>query len=202
MVGPKPFLARERLLMTRSMQLFVVALVALLLPTSLLAQQGSAPAAQAQQPTQEVQAWFMELQQISGKLGEIQVRALQDPELQAAQNMLGTEVKAAMDKVDPGLAASVERVGALEQEAMKAQQEGDQAKLAQLAQEAQQIQTRFVTAQSTVLEQPELAAKVEAFQTRLERRMIEVDPEARTLIQRLRELETKLQTAMQQPASR
>ncbi len=187
--------------MTKLMRVFFVALAALVLPSSLLAQQQPAPAPQAaQQPTQEVQAWFMELQQISGKLGEIQVRALQDPELQAAHNMLGTEVKAAMDKVDPGLAASVERVGALEQEAVKAQEAGDQAKLAQLAQEAQQIQTRFVNAQSTVLQQPELAAKVQAFQTRLEQRMIEIDPEARTLINRLRELETKLQAAMQ-PAS-
>lgn len=185
--------------MTKLMRGFVAALAALTLPTAVLAQQRETPAPAAQNQ-QEVQAWFMELQQISAKLGEIQVRALQDAELQAAQNALGTEVKAAMDRIDPGLAASVERVGTLEQEAAQAQQAGDQAKLEQLAREAQQIQTRFLTAQNTALEQPELAAKVQAFQTRLEQRMIQVDPEARTLIQRLRELEGKLQAALQPAA--
>ncbi len=172
----------------------LVALAVLLLPAGLLAQQPTAPAAPNQQ---EVQAWFLELQQISAKLNEIQMKALQDPKLQAEQEALGTEVKTAMDKIDPGLSASVERVKGLEQEAMQAQQSGNEAKLKELAAEAQQIQTRFMNVQNQALQQPELAKKIEDFQTRLETRMVEIDPAARGLIQRLLELETKLQTAMQ-----
>ncbi len=180
--------------MTKITRVFLVALATLVLPSTLFAQQPPAPALQNQQ---QLETWFVELQQIGVQLGQIQAKALEDPALQAAQESLGTEVKTAMDRVDPGLSASVDRVAALEQEAVQAQQAGDHAKIEQLARELQQIQVRFITAQNQALQEPALAAKVEAFQTRLERRMIEIDPQSRQLIDRLRELEGKLQAASQ-----
>lgn len=188
--------------MVRMKRAFVIALTALALPAAAAAQQRApaAPAQQAQNPSQQqMQQWMTELQQIHGKLEAIQAKAIQDPQLQAAQESLGTEIKTAMEKADPTLPESMQRVQALESEALKAQQAGDQAKLQQLAQEAQSIQARFMEAQAKAFQQPEIATRLEAFQTRLETRMVEVDPAASDLIQRFKELEGKLAAAMQAP---
>lgn len=169
-------------------------------PAALAAQEPAspAPAPQAGAPDQQqVQNWLSELQQLHLKLERIQARAAEDPQLQSAQAELGNEIKEAMEKVDPQLPAQLERVERLEAEAGQAQQAGDEAKLQQLAQEAEAIQIRFLEARTRVFQQPEIAAKLEAFQTRMERRMAEVDPEAPELIKRFQELEEKLSTALQ-----
>lgn len=178
-----------------------IALVALSLPGALAAQQRAPAAPQAQPPAanqQQLQQWLTELQELHGKLEAIQAKAAEDPQIRAAQESLGVEIKAAMEKADPTLPASLERVPKLEAEARQAQQSGDQAKLQQLAQEAQGIQQRFLAAQAKALEQPAIASKVEAFQQRLESKMAEVDPQAPALIKRFQELEGKLAAAMQQ----
>jgi predicted nucleic acid-binding Zn-ribbon protein len=170
------------------------ALLLAVLPTAALAQQ-PAPAA-PQEPPQEVQAWLVEMQQLHGRLEGIQEKAMADPTLSEEQQALGTSIREAMMQVDPALEQSMTRMQALEAEAAAAQQQGDQAKLQQIGMEAQQIQQRFVSAQQQALQQPELSAKVEAFQDRLEQKMREVDPEAEKLIARFQELEEKLAAAM------
>jgi predicted nuclease with TOPRIM domain len=188
--------------MVRMKRVFLVASLTLILPTALAAQQRSpAPAAARQQAAapnqQQVQQWVTELRQLHQRLEQIQTKAAEDPQIQAAQNALGLELKAAMEKADPQLPARLQRLQALEAEAVKAQQSGDQAKLQQLIQEAQTIQNRFVEAQARVFQQPAMAAKVQAFQTRLEARMAQVDAQSPTLIRRFQELEGKLNAAMQ-----
>lgn len=173
-----------------SLRKMLVALAALLvIPAGLTAQ--GAPAPQAEMPEQ-VRSWLTEMQGIHQRLESIQQQALQDPQLVTQQQELGESIKTAMEKIDPSLNESMSRVQDLEVAAQAAQQEGDQAKLQQLAQEAQQIQQRFLTAQEQALQQPELASQVTAFQTRLEQKMAEVDPEASKLIERFRELESKI----------
>lgn len=190
--------------MVRMKRAFAIALVTLALPAAAAAQQRApAPATSAQQAQapneQQMQQWMTELQQIHGKLEAIQAKAAEDPQLRAAQESLGTEIRTAMEKADPTLPTSMQRVQTLESEAVQAQQAGDQAKLEQLAREAQTIQARFMEAQAKAFQQPEIATRLEAFQTRLESRMVEVDPAASGLIQRFKELEGKLATAMQAP---
>jgi chaperonin cofactor prefoldin len=188
----------------KTLRASVLAAAALAAPITIAAQQPApAPAAEPQQELQqELQSWVVELQQIQAKLAEIQAKALEDAQLQASQEAIGAEVKASMEKLDPALAGSVERVQALEEEAAKAQQSGDQAKLQQLAAEAQGIEARFMEAQAKALEQPELANKIESFQSSLEKKMAEVDPQAPALIQRYKELGAKIQSALKGTASR
>lgn len=183
-------------MISRTIRAAVIALVAFAVPTMLVAQDPAVPA-EAQQ--QEVQTWLAELQQIQARLGEIQTEALEDAELRAQQEELGTELQAAIEEENPELAADAERIEALEQEAVQAQQSGDQEQLQQLAAEAQQIQTRFAMAQAQVLERPEVASKVEAFEADLEAKMVEIDPEADALIERYEELGEKVQEVMGTP---
>ncbi|MDQ3555896.1 MAG: hypothetical protein M3409_03840 [Gemmatimonadota bacterium] len=182
-----------------------VALAALAVPVMASAQQTSAapraaapaPAQQAG-PTAEQQAWLNELQQIGGKLQTAQVKALEDPALRSSQEALGTEIKTAMEKKDPGLAGVAQRVQTMEAEARKAQENGDAAKLQQLTQEAQQIEARFVKAQTEALQDSALAAKAQAFEQRLESKVLEIEPNARQLLARGQELQQKLAASMQQ----
>ena len=62
----------------------------------------------------------------------------------------------------------------------------------ELGAEAERIQRGFLAAQQRVLQQPEIAAQVTAFQQRLQRKMVELDPAAERIITRFRELETRL----------
>jgi chromosome segregation ATPase len=195
-------LLSKDLLMLHLRKAFAVALLSVALPAGAAAQQRAPAAPVAAQrsaaPSQEqMQQWMTELQQLHVKLEGIQARAIQDPQLQAAQNALGSEIKAAMEKADPQLPAKMQRVEALEAEAARARQAGDQAKLQQLSQEAYAIQASFMDAQNRVFQQPAVAARLEAFQTRLETRMAQVDAEAPALIKRFKELEGKLNAGMQ-----
>ena len=178
-----------------------LALVLLTAPAALQGQQQNAdtlaPALPApEQPSPEVQGWLMEMQQLQQQLAPIQAQALEDSALLVSQQELGTEIKAAVEAADPGLNERIEQLQDAEAELAAAQQNGDSTKLQALAQDALEVQQRFIAAQQQALQQPQITAKVETFQTELEQKMIEVDPEAATLIQRFRELEDKLEAAM------
>lgn len=144
----------------------------------------------------QIQGWLAELQTVSGRLQALQEQALQDTELNAAQEALGSRIRTAMEESDPSLVDGMERVEALQGEAEAAQAAGDQAKLVQLGAELQQIEARFVTAQRQALARPDISADLEAFETRLQARLAELDPEAPRLIERFQELQRMLSTAM------
>lgn len=145
---------------------------------------------------EEVGVWMTELQQVHEQLEGLQQQALQDPAINAAQEELGEEIRVAMAEADPTLDEQLARMATLESEATTAQQTGDVQTLQTLMGEAQQIQQRFISVQQQVLGQPQIAGKVANFQTQLESKMLELDPEAEALITRFRELETKLNEAM------
>jgi chromosome segregation ATPase len=144
----------------------------------------------------EVEGLLREMQQVHTQLEGLQQQALQDPQLSAAQEELGEEIKVAMERIDPQMEQRLSRIEALEGEAASAHQAGNGERLQELMAEAQQIQQHFMNVQQQALEQPQIATKVDAFQTRLERRMVEMNPEAEGLINRFRELETRLMALM------
>lgn len=181
----------------RAVPLLVAALV---FPAALPAQQRSAPQRVAA-PTavqQQAQGWLMELQGIQMQLQPAIERAMQDPKIQASQRALGSEIQAAISKADPGLAGLQPRMRAMEQEAAKAQQAGDRAKLQKLMQEAAPIQQRLLRAQRIVYNQPAVASKVAAFENQLQAKLIQIDPKNGPLIQRSKQLQAQLQRVMQQ----
>src|SRR3712207_1888860 len=102
--------------------LFGLALIAS--PHDLAAQEKHS-SAKAARDAAEVQSWFGEIEQLHGKLQELQEQALQDPQIHAAQAELGNLIKQAMEKSDPTLAKSFARMQAMETEAASAQQKGD-----------------------------------------------------------------------------
>jgi hypothetical protein len=170
---------------------FLTVVFALSIPSIAVAQAPGSPAEGA-----EIQALFDELQRVHLQLEEIQMRALQDPQLSAEQAQLGERIQAAMEQTDPTLANRIARAEALETEAMTAQQAGNAQRLEELVVEAQAIQQHFMTVQQQVLGQPAIAQQLTTFQTRLESKMLEVDPAAATLISRFREIEDKLSEVM------
>jgi uncharacterized protein (DUF885 family) len=179
---------RVWLMISQKKRALLTTLLAIAMPVAATAQQS---------PTQQqVEGWFMELQQVHQQLEGIQMQALQDPQLSAAQEELGDEIRQAIEARDPRMGERMARVEALEAEAMDAQQSGNVDLLQALVVEAQQIQEHFMTVQQEVLEQPAIATKVSSFQARLERKMVEVNPDAQNLISRFRELETMIEQAL------
>lgn len=170
-------------------------LVALLVPVVGAAQQrGSAPSAELRG---QVQSWAVEMQQLQGQLAPVMMRALKDAKLQAAQQSLGQQIKAAMEKEDPGLIPSLERVQRLEGEARAAQQNSDQERLMEIMREVQQVQMRFMAVQQRVIQQPAIARGMAAFQASLERQMIALDPASAPRIKRYHALEDKVKQAVE-----
>lgn len=186
---------------SRLLRLTPLALALLALPVVSVAQQQTPePAAELERDsaaTAMLQGWLAEIQVINGRLQELQQQALQDSSLSAEQAALGESIRAAMEAADPTLEASMARVEQLQGEAAAAQQQGDAARLNELGAEVRQIEMKFVQAQQQALAEPELSAQLEAFQTRLEARIAELDPEAPQLIARFQQLQEQLASAMQ-----
>jgi hypothetical protein len=187
----------------------LLALALAAVPAGLAAQQkasprptrASAPAAAASQ--RELQTWYAELQQIGARVQGVKVKALQaSPALRAREEALAKEMKAAMLRSDPSLAAVEGRAPALEAEGRRAQQAGDQAKLMQLMEEARQIEIRVMNAQRKVMQHAALMAKLRAFETDLRKKMVEVEPQLPQLLQRAELLQGRLQAALQQQQGR
>ncbi|HEX2091830.1 MAG TPA: hypothetical protein VHG28_05475 [Longimicrobiaceae bacterium] len=143
--------------------------------------------------TPETQAMYTELMQIGQRLQAAQARAMQDPQLRAAYELLGRDMKAAIERADPSLVGVEARARAMEAEARRAQQAGDQAKLARLMQDAQQIQVKLMSAQQRAIrEQPALANRARSFEDQLRRKMIEVEPQTMALLERGKVLQARL----------
>lgn len=160
------------------------------LPLSLRAQQ-PAPVDPAQLP-QEAQELVVEIQQVQSNLQQIQQEAMSDPELQAEQEALGREIQLAMAESDPAIPEHLERLETLMAEAQAAQQAQDAEKMQAIVTEARELDGRLQAAQAEVIQRPEIAPRVESFQSHLQAKMMELDPSTPQLIERLRELDSQL----------
>lgn len=182
----------------RSQRSLLVALAIAAFPAGLAAQQRSAKAAPspaAKNP--QAQAWLSELQVLNAKLEALQARALQDPQLMAAQQALGGSIKTEMNRIDPTLEQSLARGKELQGQAVAAQKKGDDATLQKLAGEMQQIQQRFFSVQQRAVQEPALASQLKSFQDRVQKRMTALDATAPKMIARFGELQAQLAAAMQ-----
>jgi hypothetical protein len=172
-------------------------LVLALAPVTLHAQQPG-----AMDPSQlppDVQEVFAELKQVQSQIEPIQQEALADPELQAEQAALGEQIQTAMADVNPDMPQQMQRLQELAAEAESAQSEQDQARIGEILTEARDIEVALQDAQAQALQRPDLAPRVQAFQQKVQAKMVEVDPAANDLIQRMGELESRLMALMVQP---
>lgn len=157
------------------------------------------PAAEAEAPQQQQQQQQMdpeamalmgEAQELQQQLAPIQEEAMQDEALAAQLQELQERVQAAMRDENPEL---LERMDELEADFMAAQESGDQERVQEVGMEAQTVQGELQALQSAVLEDPELSESVQAFEDAQRERMIEIDPEAGELIDRLDEIFEELE---------
>lgn len=174
----------------------------LLVPAALPAQAARPVGARSASPSAVTEAtarqWITELQQIQARLQAVHNRVMQDPQLRNEQETLMRDVKAAMQRLDPGLDALAARVEGMQAEAASAVQRGDRVRLQQLNEQLIPIQQRFTRAQLQVMQQPGIRQRAAALEQKLHARMLAVDPETDRLINRGRELQGRLIRVAQQ----
>lgn len=137
-----------------------------------------------------------EARRLHRRLEEIQRTALDDPEITSAQEELGSQIKAAMERIDPTLERGMERLQAMAAEVAVAEQKGATKRVEELTAEAQEIEMQFQAARDRAFAAPEIAAGIERFQERLQARMLAIDPDTERLLSRLREVEERIAAAV------
>jgi hypothetical protein len=175
---------------------FGLVLSLLALPVALSAQVvdgGNLPA----MPVEAQQA-LREMEQIQMRLSPMQERALQDSALNAEGAQIGTRVRQAMDEVDSQTASRIARLNELMTVAQAAQARQDAEAYATAATEATRINQDLQLTQEAAVAKAEIAASIEAFEKRVQAKMIADNPEAQGLLSRLEELNTQLTGVMQQ----
>jgi 23S rRNA G2445 N2-methylase RlmL len=165
------------------------------LALTLIALPGAISAQQQEQPSEEVRTLLQEAAQIQQQLAPVQQQALGDEAVQQGQQQAADALRAAMIEMNPEMAASIERLEAIMQEAQLAQATGDQETIASLTQEAQQLQPQVMEAQAKALDHPDVQPRVAAFQKQLQDKMVELDPDAAPLLERLSQIEEALEKA-------
>lgn len=138
-----------------------------------------------QQMDPEMMAAVMEMQTIQQQLSPIQEQALQDEELAAQLEEIQTRLEAALREDN---AEAMDRMDELQTEMTEAQTAGDQEQMEALMPEAQSLQQQLQAAQQDVLQRPELRQAIEEFEAANRARMVEIDPAADSLLQRMDEL--------------
>lgn len=184
----------EEEMVVRSISMRTAAALALLLTVAPVALEAQTPGSPAQ-PSPEVQGWIVELQELQGRLGPIQEEALQDQALRTEQEEVSLMVQRAIAE-NPELSNLSERAADLQTRAQAAVQANDQAQLERIMGEAERLEQQVAAAQTEALARPEIAARAEAFQARLQGRMIEIEPQAEVMLQRFTELQNRLVDAM------
>ena len=177
----------------------MVAIAAVATPASTVSAQAPPPPPpppQEQEAEAEVQQWIAEIQQIQQQLLPVQEKALQEPELQKEQAEVTDAVKQAMIESDSTIGPKIDRLEALASEARDAQEAGDTEKIGQLTMEAQTLQPEIVQAQAAALEKPEIEEQVTEFQANLHERMAQLDPNAKPLIDKMKQLDEQVRKAM------
>lgn len=142
--------------------------------------------------------WYGELQGISSHLQRVHDRALRDPALAQARDQLMVSVQRAMDAADPELPRLAARVDRMAAEADDARRRGDSDRMSTLERELAQIRARFMRVRADVLRQPDIARQAHAYEERLRRRMIQIEPLTEDLLTRTGELQRLIQSALPQ----
>lgn len=176
-------------------------LALLALPVSAEAQAAAAPPSVEEESdsaaTARIQGWVLEMQDLDGRLQALQQQALADSALDAQQAELGERIRAAMMEADPTLEGSMARVDELQLEAAAADERADTTRLEQIGAEVRRIESQFFDAQRRALTIPEISAELEAFQARVEARIVELEPRVPEMIARFVELRERLAAALQ-----
>ena len=149
--------------------------------------------AQDPNPTQDVpdpnEALFTEYQQLQGRLGQLQVQAIQENgELETRRTEIDEMLMAAMIEINPETEAHIARLEVLSEEAIVAQQAQNVEALQPLMAEAMGLRSELEAAQAQAIERENVQAEIQSFETDLMAKAVEIDPEATELLTRMQEL--------------
>lgn len=157
-------------------------------PAAEQAQPGAPGAQQGMDP--EMMALMTEAQELQQRLAPIQEEAMQDEELSTQLEELRNRIESAMRDEAPGLFEQMEE---FESEFMAAQEAGDQERAQEIGMEAQGVEMELQSAQQTVLARPEIDQAIQDFETAQRERMLEIDPEAGELMDRMDEIRAEME---------
>lgn len=162
----------------------LLAAAALALPVGAHAQQTTAPA-----PAPAAPANPNELQQLQARIGQLQQQAMADPSLKAAQDSFNAVVNAAMGRVDPAAPAKLARAAQIPADITAARAANDNARLNQLAQESNELQTYFNTIRPRAMQDPAVVTARQAFLVRVLDKMKQIDPNTQQYVDRMTALQ-------------
>ena len=144
-------------------------------------------------PSAADQAAFTELQQTQQALGQLQVQAINEhTELETRRSAIDEMLLSAMAEIDPDTQGNIDRLDVLSQEAIAAQQAQDGATLDALMTEATQLRTSLESAQAEALQRDDIQAEIQQFEEALMAAVLEIDPDAGALLERIDELSAQL----------
>jgi len=143
------------------------------------------------------QVLINEMQQIHSQLGPMQERALQDPELREAGDSLGASIMRAMEELEPETPSLIARINELAPQIQAAQEAQDQERFVTLVTEAGEIDQLLQITRSEAAERPDILRFVEAFEDRVQSRMVSDNPSAAGLLERLEALNGQLAVLLQ-----
>lgn len=150
---------------------------------------GEAPVMPQQAMDPAVMATIAEIQEIQQRLEPIQREALQDEALASQLADIQSRVETAMREEDAELFGRIDR---LQAQVAAAEEAGDQEGMQALMIQAQAIQQDVQALQAAVIERPEIREPVAEFEVAHRARMIQIDPEAEPLLDRMDELVASL----------
>jgi hypothetical protein len=144
----------------------------------------------------EAQQLIMEMQQIQDRLRPMQQEALRDPALQAAGDSLGARIREAMVEVEPATPELIDRLNDLMEELEAAQAAQDESRFQRAIGEATEIDQILQLAQAEAIELPDVASRLNAYESRIHDRMVADNPDAAGLLERLSALNVQLAAMM------
>jgi len=143
------------------------------------------------------QVLITEMQQIQSQLRPMQEQALQDPELREAGDSLGESLLSAMEELEPETRSLIARINELAPQLQAAQEAQDQERFMTLVTEAGEIDQLLQITRSEATERPDILRLVEAFEDRVQSRMVADNPSAAGLLERLEALNGQLTVLLQ-----
>ena len=148
-----------------------------------------APPGMQQDMDPEMMALMMEMQELEQRIAPIQQEAMQDESLASQLTELQNRVETAMREENE---EAFEQMEELEQEFFAAQEAGDEQRAQEIGLEAQGVQMELQTLQQSVIDRPDFRESIDAFEEEQRARMVEIDPEADEIIQRIEEIMDEL----------
>ena len=172
------------------------------LPVLLLVSAAVPATAQVAQPDSLITALFQEAQQLQQRLGQVEEQAFeQNSELSGRREDLQKMIEAEMIKAYSSVASSLKRMDELPDAWRMAQMTQDQARMQAIQAEAEQLESHILSVEERVIEQQEVADRIEQFRENLFDEMEKIEPNTRAMIARLEAIAEQLQPPAIPPVS-